>query len=190
MFGMLKALRGGGPPLEILGAALQGIPAESQTQARELLDLMGGAAGNGIPDPPPWLAPLFQAAGRETGISPELLAAWSWTLSRFDPRDTGGTRVGLMGISRSSLADPAALSSSWEALQERQEAALRAVWFNVLSGARLLAAKRRHASLLEALAEVTSPGAVPTVIGAYVLFLARKVSTGRAQELQEVSRGE
>jgi hypothetical protein len=178
---LLKAFRAGGAPLALLERTLNGMPESSQAPVRELLDVITHARELGPPSPAPWLALVFERAGEAAGLSPELLAAVSWTLARFDARDTGGPRVGMMGLPRGALAEPAELTASWEALQEGNRAALAAVWNNVLAGARVIAAKRKHAEggMLEALADYASPAAVPSIVGAYVLYLGRNVAPAR-----------
>lgn len=192
MFNFFKSLKDGSGPMELLNRTIDGMPPEIQAPVRELLDLLARASFGGPPDPPVWLQKLFVSAGRETGLSAELLAAVSWVLSRYDPRcNAGSHRIGIMGLNRSSLANPADFGATWEDLEAREPRALKAVWANVQGAARAISASRTHAQggLLEALSMYAPPEDVAAIVGAYMLYLGRKLDPARAREIEGVNHG-
>lgn len=194
MMNHLRALAGarnddGAGILEMLPRLMGGFPEGDRIRLEELHELLVGSELVGPTSPPSWALAFFRVAELEHGVSAELLAAVSWSFTRYAPDNPGG----LLALPETIRGGRAVHATPAE-LRDRDPAAIERVKLGVVEGARWLAARRSStasglATVLVDYASYAAPedrypdprAAAYDVAHTFVLYLARRARGSRLE---------
>lgn len=187
MKGLLARLGGGGmDPEQAIKMAFNFLPDHRKVAAAELASFLGIVREIGPPEPPTWAMGLFRRHGPPVHVSPELLAALSWVLVRWDPWGRP-RRVGLVGLPPSWVDEPGELRAELQELVDGEPGAAARVDRAVEVAARELQERARaHGSMalaVQELVDATTDGQelvepVARVATAQLVYVLRTMGQG------------
>lgn len=158
MLDKIRQLAAGMDPDQAMQLLMQHLPDERRRLVAELGSTLAVLDELPIDEPTDWARQLFVRYGGAAGLSPELLASVSWTLTGYSPRGGPlGLRIGLLGVPHRYVredqvdgirADPAELQAG------HHDAAVR-VAAGVSRGASILAELSRCDGVAAGLLEYT-----------------------------------